>query len=97
MEIKKEMFLFKKEKNKFMSLEAILTGIRATLGYIAPIIATILIILSGFAYGFSYLQPADKRGKYIHVAIGLFMGGIIIAAVSAGAEVIMNSAKGIFQ
>ena len=80
-----------------MSLEAILSGIRATLEYIAPTISAILIILSGFAYGFSYLQPADKRGKYIHVAIGLFMGVIIIAAVSAGAEVIMNSAKGIFQ
>jgi predicted membrane protein len=84
-------------KYNIMSLEIVLSNIKDTLQNIAPIVSTILVILAGFVYGFSQLQPAEQRGRYIHISLGLLIGGIIIAAVSVGAEMITSVAQQTLQ
>ncbi len=80
-----------------MSLQTALLSIQNTLEYIAPTISVILIILGAFAYGYSYLQPSDQRGKYINIAIGAIVGGIVIAAIVGGAHLIVDNAKTLLQ
>lgn len=78
-----------------MALESILTDIQNSLTTIAPTISVILIILSGFIYAFAQMQPADARGKYTTIAISIFIGGVIIAAISGAAQIIADKSKGI--
>ncbi|MEW6528316.1 MAG: hypothetical protein AB1391_00355 [Candidatus Micrarchaeota archaeon] len=80
-----------------MSLQLILEGIRGSLSTIAPTLSVILIILSGIVYAFAQMQPADARGKYITVAISMFIGGVIIAAISYSAQNISTASQGILQ
>lgn len=81
----------------YMSLQTILEGIQGSLSTIAPTLSIILIILSGFFYAFAQMQPADQRGKYITTAISMFMGGIIIAAITVAAPMISQVSQGILQ
>ncbi len=78
-----------------MSLQTILQEIQGSLGTIAPTLAVILIILSGILYAFAQMQPADTRGKYTTTAIGIFVGGVIIAAIAAAAQGIATTSQGI--
>ncbi|HIH22855.1 TPA: hypothetical protein HA238_03950 [Candidatus Micrarchaeota archaeon] len=68
-------------------VESLLTGISTTLKSVGGILSLILIVLAGIVYGLSNTQPAEVRGKWQTVAVGLFVGGMIMAAVvmSAGA------------
>ncbi len=74
-------------------LEATLDGIRGLLETIAPTLSIILIILAGIVYGLAQMQPPEARGKWQNTAIGLFIGGIIIAAISAAAAMISESSQ----
>ncbi|MCX8163007.1 MAG: hypothetical protein N3D10_00430 [Candidatus Micrarchaeota archaeon] len=65
--------------------------IKNTLIQLGPNIAIILIVLSGIVFGLSYIQPASQRGQLQSVAIGLFVGGVIIAALTAAAEAIAGT------
>ena len=67
----------------------------ATLKLIAPYIAMILIVLAGIVYAFSISQPAESRGKLQSLAIGLLVGGIIVAAFAFGAERIEQGSEGL--
>ncbi len=80
-----------------MALQTILEGIEGTLTTIAPTIAVILVILSGMVYAFAQMQPAEARGKYISAAISMFIGGVIIIAITVAAPSIVQSSKGILQ
>lgn len=80
-----------------MGIQTILTDIQNTLSTIAPTIAVILIILSGIIFGIAQTQPAETRGKYISIAIGMFIGGIVIAAISAAAQLIVTTSQGILK
>lgn len=80
-----------------MALQSILEGIQGTLSSIAPTLSIILIILSGIIYAFAQMQPADARGKYTTAAISIFVGGVIIAAISAAAQGIASTSQGILQ
>lgn len=51
-------------------------------------LSLLLIILGGVAYGLAQLQPGDTRGTWQNAAIGLFLGGVLIAAIIGAAEVI---------
>ncbi len=62
---------------------------------IAPALSVILIIFSGMLYGFAQMQPAEARGKYTTAAISMFIGGVIIAAISAAASAIASTSQGI--
>lgn len=80
-----------------MSLQTILAGIQGTLSSIAPALSIILITISGMLYAFAQMQPADARGKYTTAAISIFIGGVIIAAISYAASGIASTAQGILQ
>ncbi len=67
----------------------------ATLKVIAPQISILLIILSGITYAFSLSQPADSRGKMQSLAIGLLVGGIIVAAFAFAADAIERGSEGL--
>lgn len=71
-----------------MALQTILQDIQNTLTSIAPTLSIILIILSGMLYAFAQMQPAETRGKYITTAISMFIGGLIIAAITYAAQTI---------
>lgn len=60
---------------------------------LGPNIAIILIILAGITFGLSYTQPASNRGQWQTVAMGLFIGGIIVAALTGAAETIASTSK----
>jgi hypothetical protein len=69
-----------------------IANITATLRVIAPHLSVGLLILGGIVYGLSYLQTAEVRGKWQTVAIGLVVGGIIIAAITVAADEIQKNA-----
>jgi len=62
-------------------VEGLLTNISGTLKNVGGILSLILIVFSGIVYGMSMMQPAESRGKWQTVAVGLFIGGAIMAAV----------------
>lgn len=74
-------------------IEILLSNIRDTLINIYPILSVILIILSGILYGLSQMQPAEQRGKWQTMAMGLLIGGIIIAAIGFSADKIFDIGK----
>ncbi len=78
-----------------MALQTILEGIQGSLSSIAPTLSVILIILSGIIYGFAQMQPAEARGKYTTAAVSMFIGGVIIAAISVAAPAIASTSQGI--
>lgn len=75
------------------TLEATLDSIRGVLESIAPMLSIILIILAGIVYGLAQMQPPDTRGKWQNTAVGLFVGGIIIAAIAGAAALISESSQ----
>ena len=70
------------------TLEATLDGIRILLESIAPTLSIILIILAGIVYGLAQMQTPDSRGRWQSMALGLFIGGGIIAALAGAAALI---------
>ncbi len=75
-----------------IGLEVTASNISAFLLGIAPVISIILIVLGGIAYGLSYTQPADSRGKWQTTGMGMVVGGIIISAIALGATAIQTEA-----
>jgi hypothetical protein len=71
----------------FDTVESIKLGLLS----IGPGIAVILIVLGGIVYGLSYTQPAHNRGKWQSLGAGIFIGGIIVAAIVGAAELIAQS------
>ncbi|MCK4318952.1 hypothetical protein KAW38_00065 [Candidatus Micrarchaeota archaeon] len=53
-------------------------------------ISVLLIILGGIMYGIAQLQPGETRGKWQNISIGVFLGGVIIAAIIGAASVIQE-------
>jgi len=53
-------------------------------------LSLLLIIVGGLVYGLAQLQPGDTRGKWQSTAIGLFIGGVLIAAIIGAAELIQT-------
>jgi len=53
-------------------------------------ISLVLIILAGIVYGIAQTMPSETRGKWVNIAIGLLIGGLVSAAIIAGAEFIQG-------
>jgi hypothetical protein len=70
---------------------SIVEGVKNTLLIVGPSIAVILIILGGLTYGLSQTQPAKLRGKWQSAAIGMMIGGIIVATITAAAQYIADT------
>ncbi|MEW5996809.1 MAG: hypothetical protein AB1657_04410 [Candidatus Micrarchaeota archaeon] len=56
-------------------------------------LSLLLIIVGGVAYGLAQLQPGETRGRWQNTAIGLFIGGVLIAAIIGAAELIQTVAS----
>ena len=53
-------------------------------------LSLLLIIVGGLVYGLAQLQPSDTRGRWQSTALGLFIGGVLIAAIIGAAELIQT-------
>lgn len=53
-------------------------------------LSLLLIIVGGLVYGLAQLQPGDTRGRWQSTALGLFIGGVLIAAIIGAAELIQS-------
>lgn len=69
-------------------IETLLSDILVTLKSVGVTVSLLLIILGGLVYGLAQLQPGDTRGKWQNMAIGIFVGGVVIAAIIGAAELI---------
>jgi hypothetical protein len=69
------------------------SSIKDTLLNLGPNIAIILIVLAGIVFGLSYTQPASNRGQWQSIAMGLFIGGVIVAALAGAAELIAKTSS----
>ena len=74
-------------------IEQLLLSWKGTLENIAPVVSIILILLGGIIYGFSTTQRAEQRGKWQSFALGMIVGGIIVAAIT-GAAVLIRDISG---
>jgi hypothetical protein len=71
-------------------VEGLLTSISETLKSIGGILSLILIIMAGIVYGLSMMQPAETRGKWQNIAVGIFIGGVIMAAIVMASSLIQE-------
>lgn len=78
-----------------IGIETTLSNVAAFLQTIAPTLSIILIILGGIAYGLAQTQPPETRGKWQTTAIGLVVGGIIVAAIAGAAALIQETSSGL--
>lgn len=53
-------------------------------------ISLILIMLGGITYGIAQTQPAERRGKWESAAFGMFIGGLVVAAILGASEIIRD-------
>jgi hypothetical protein len=74
-------------------LEVAASNIASVLQTLAPIIALILFTAGGIMYGLAQTQPGETRGKWQAIAIGMMVGGVIVAAI-AGAASLITEASG---
>jgi hypothetical protein len=68
----------------------LLTSIASTLKSVGGVLSLILIVLAGITYGMSMMQPAENRGKWQTIAMGMFIGGVIMAAITVAAPAIQE-------
>ncbi len=80
-----------------IGLEVAASNVAAFLSGIAPIISVILIILGGIVYGLAQTQPPDARGKWQTAAIGMVVGGVIIAAIAGAATLIQEQSSNLLK
>ncbi|MBI4399874.1 hypothetical protein HY570_03935 [Candidatus Micrarchaeota archaeon] len=64
----------------------ILQNWQAVLRAIGPIVSILLILIGGLGYGFGQTQPAESRGRWQVMATGAFVGGVMVAAITATAD-----------
>ncbi len=71
-------------------IETLLSDILVTLKSVGVTASLLLIIIGGLAYGLAQLQPGETRGQWQNTAIGIFVGGVVIAAIIGAAELIQT-------
>lgn len=69
-------------------IETLLTSIATVLKNLGGIISVILFILAGIVYGLSYMQPSESKGKWQTIAVGMFIGAIIVGAIVAASDML---------
>jgi len=72
-------------------VETLLASIQSVLTNIGPMVSLILIVLGGIIYGVAQTQPSEVKGSWQTVAIGMLVGGIIVAAILGAAVLIRNT------
>ncbi|MCC7570265.1 hypothetical protein KO465_02880 [Candidatus Micrarchaeota archaeon] len=60
-------------------------------------LAAILVIIGAIVYGISQMQPAEVRGKWESTAVGLVIGGIVIAAIIGVSGLIIDFSGDMFK
>ena len=71
-------------------VETLLQSWLTVLQSIGATLSLIMIIGAGLIYAVSHVQPGETRGKWQQIAIGVFIGGVAIAAILGAAELIKN-------
>ena len=76
-----------------IGLETTASNIATFLTNIAPVISIILIVLGGIVYGLAQTQPPEARGKWQTTAMGMVIGGVIVAAIAGAAMLIQQTSS----
>jgi hypothetical protein len=76
-----------------LGIEVTLSQIATFLQTIAPTLSIILVVLGGIAYGVAQTQPPEIRGKWQNTALGIIVGGIIVAMIAGAASVIQETSS----
>lgn len=80
-----------------IGLEVLASNIASFLSTVAPAISLVLIILGGITYGLAQTQPAEMRGKWQSAGVSMFVGGVIIMAITMAAGAIQDVAAGLLK
>jgi len=75
----------------------VVVEIKKTLITLGPLVAVILVVLGGITYGLAQVQPSEKRGQWQSLAVGMIIGGIIVAAVVGAAELIATNSANLLK
>jgi len=73
------------------SIVGLVGNIKETVLQLAPGISVSLIVMGAIVYGMAHTQPAENRGKWQTLAMGMVVGGIIIAAIWGAADTIFKT------
>ncbi|VVB56959.1 Uncharacterised protein [uncultured archaeon] len=73
------------------SIVGLVDSIKVTVLALAPSISVSLIVLGAIVYGVAHTQPAENRGRWQTLAMGMMIGGIIIAAIWGAADAIFKT------
>lgn len=75
----------------------VVVEIKQTLMALGPVVAVILVVLGGITYGLAQVQPSEKRGQWQSLAVGMVVGGIIVAAVVGAADIIATNSSNLLK
>ncbi len=75
------------------SVVGLVESIKTTLLMLGPSISIILIVLGAITYGLAQTQPSENRGKWQSMAMGMIVGGIIVAALTGAAQLIADTSS----
>lgn len=73
------------------SVVGIVDNIKETVLKLAPSISVTLIVAGAIVLGLAQTQPAENRGKWQSLGIGMIIGGAIVAAIYGAAETIFKA------
>lgn len=73
------------------SIVGLVDSIKQTVLALAPSVSITLIVAGAIVYGIAHTQPAENRGKWQTMAMGMIIGGIIVAAIYGAAEAIFKA------
>ncbi len=60
-------------------------------------LAVILVIVGAIVYGLSQMQPAEMRGKWESVAMGLVIGGLVIGLLIGVSDMLVGFSQNMFK
>ncbi|MCL6088941.1 MAG: hypothetical protein M1530_02115 [Candidatus Marsarchaeota archaeon] len=75
------------------TIVGVVDSIKMTVLSLAPSISITLIVAGAVVYGLAHTQPAENRGRWQTLAMGMVIGGIIIAAIWGAADLIVSTSS----
>jgi len=75
-----------------VKLESKITSLGTTLTNVGLGLSLVLIILAAIVFGISQTMPSESRGKWVSIAVGLLIGGVVMAAIIGASTMIRESA-----
>ena len=75
------------------SIVGLVESIKTPLLALGPSVSIILIVLGAIIYGLAQTQPSENRGKWQSMAMGMIVGGIIVAAIWGAVDTIFKTSS----